>query len=619
MQQSSMAKKLLWLWTSGIPLGEVQGRRGCSVLPKSNGNSFCHFTLFSYPYCIHCAPKPATMSAAIPRCCRLQRIKRVRLTQTRCLGNTAQQQPLSGRLGPDQTTRPRNANHFRKHSAHDHDIYYPQENLDPALWPQKSATKPATDRGAYSGARRTGDLPPPAPAPPARTPKSTKSGVKINVDGEPHEFSSILLRDLCGCSQCVDPSTRQKYRLTTDIPATIRPRAIAQTETGVSIVWDNDASGYDRDHTTEINAETLRQYIDTGFTVTANSSFGPRSLWSAAEYNRLPDMSYDEYMQSDSALYRMLMQLHTHGLAFLTEVPGSEKSVSAIAERIGPVKNTFYGYTWDVRSVPESKNVAYTSQDLGFHMDLLYMEQPPHLQFLHCIRSSAAGGASLFTDSLRSASDLLDADTGAFNSLANNTVNFHYNHPSSALYHQSRRVLEVDGVSYRGGVQNMLAAYSLNKHRAAFPEKNQIEEVDDIQPMEHVLAVSWSPPFQAPFGRRIAQNEPMQPLDLTSERLHAWHSAAQKFNQLIHRPEMIYERMMKPGECVLFDNRRVLHARKAFEVGDVGKERWLRGAYLDKDPYMSKLRVLQHQLGKNAGENAGEEATQGYFEAAAGA
>lgn len=77
---------------------------------------------------------------------------------------------------------------------------------------------------------------------------------------------------------------------------------------------------------------------------------------------------------------------------------------------------------------------------------------------------------------------------------------------------------------------------------------------------------------------------------------------------------MVYERMMKPGECVLFDNRRVLHARKAFEVGDAGKERWLRGAYLDKDPFLSKLQVLKHKLETQKEDSASR--ADGYFEAA---
>lgn len=455
---------------------------------------------------------------------------------------------------------------------------------------------------------------PPVQAPVQKTPQPRRphpTGVDIQFDGQSHNFSPILLRDLCACPQCLDSSTKQKFRPTTDIPASIKPRAVAQTTTGVSILWDNDVPGYDRNHTTDISADTLRDYVGTGNTGIANFSFGPRTLWDAGEYKGLPDLSYEEYMQSDSALYGILNQLHTHGLAFLTDVPESEKSVSTIAERIGPVKNTFYGYTWDVRSVPESKNVAYTSQDLGFHMDLLYMEQPPHLQFLHCIRSSAAGGASLFTDSYRAVSDLLASDVDAFKSLSYHPVNFHYNHPSSALYYFRRNVLEFNPGALIGSAGKMMQAFELATKRV------DSGRAAELNPMDYLTGVAWSPPFQAPMGHTPAQNESRAPLELANNRITQWHSAAQKFNELIHRQEMIYERMMKPGECVLFDNRRVLHARKAFEVGDVGKERWLRGAYLDRDPYLSKMRVLHHQLGKDLGEPALQSTPGDYFEAAA--
>lgn len=444
------------------------------------------------------------------------------------------------------------------------------------------------------------------------------SRVRIQVDGKKHEFSPILLRDLCGCPQCVDPSTKQKYRLTTDIPASIQPRSMSQSESGVRIHWHNDIPGYDRDHCTDIDTTTLRQYVRHCRSGIAVFSPGAKSLWDAAEYRQLADMPYETYMQSDEALYKILRQLHTYGLAFLTDVPDSASSVSNIAERIGPIKNTFYGYTWDVRSVPESKNVAYTSQDLGFHMDLLYMEQPPHLQFLHCIRSSSAGGASLFTDSYRAASDLLESDLDAFECLRSCGVDFHYNHPSSALYHQQRTVFEFDSRSYTGGSSALMSVYEKSKRAATSGESYPRDRFGKVMPMDHLRAVSWSPPFQAPFGYKPAQGSKTPLAECVSRRVDDWHSAAQKFNALIHRPEMIYERLMKPGECVLFDNRRVLHARKAFEVGDVGKERWLRGAYLDKDPYSSKLRVLEHQRAKNAAENVSGDRKEDFPEAAAG-
>ena len=112
--------------------------------------------------------------------------------------------------------------------------------------------------------------------------------------------------------------------------------------------------------------------------------------------------------------------------------------------------------------------------------------------------------------------------------------------------------------------------------------------------------VSWSPPFQAPFSLRTVpqpNNTDNTSSTLLSKKVDKWHDAAKEFSSLIHRPEAIYERLMGPGECVIFDNRRVLHARRAFETGDMGKERWLRGAYLDRDPFVSKMRVLGKKFG----------------------
>lgn len=48
-----------------------------------------------------------------------------------------------------------------------------------------------------------------------------------------------------------------------------------------------------------------------------------------------------------------------------------------------------------------------------------------------------------------------------------------------------------------------------------------------------------------------------------------------------------------PGDLVIFDNRRLLHARDAFE-GDSG-HRWLQGCYLERDEVRSRYRMLQRR------------------------
>lgn len=432
------------------------------------------------------------------------------------------------------------------------------------------------------------------------------AAVSISIDGGIHKFSPILLRDLCSCSLCVDQSTRQKLFVTADVPLSIGVTNCSVGPEAATISWSDDAPGYGSEHKSEIPLSTLRNIVSHGKprdNAIVDQDLPKRVYWSAEQYStQCSDIDYDSYMQDDGVLLSALRQLQTHGLVFVTSVPEDEKSVESLAERIGPLKTTFYGRTWDVRSVPQAKNVAYTSQNLGFHMDLLYLKQPPHLQLLHCIRSSSAGGASLFTDSFRAVADLYSRKREQFRALSMRKAAFHYDHPESQYYHQFRTVIEHETKH----INDIQADRHENLQRGT--EQGDLAR-SLYNPMDFVSSVAWSPPFQAPFaldrdimfgvGRSTSTKQQSRGTRPWNEELgmnvHSWHRAAQTFNKLIHRPENIYERLMKPGECVIFDNRRVLHARKAFEVGDAGKERWLRGCYIDKDPYLSRFRTLSRQ------------------------
>jgi alpha-ketoglutarate-dependent taurine dioxygenase len=400
---------------------------------------------------------------------------------------------------------------------------------------------------------------------------------------------------MCTCPRCVDTSTRQKLFVTAEIPSDIALESVQELAHGVEIRWANDIPGMDS-HVSVFDKSIFDAMATTGSSKTL-PPLPRRRLWKDDQFRaEVPDCTYEAYMQDDTIFYQALQKLHSHGLLFLKDVPESPESVIRITNRIGPLKNTFYGETWDVRSVPQAKNVAYTSQDLGFHMDLLYMKQPPHLQFLHCIRSSASGGASLFTDSFKAVNELFHSHQEDFCQLEKRPITFHYDHIDSHYYQQSRPLIELA---------------PLNFGLASFPRFEDVRRIDDrfgrswvrdaFRLSDYLEAVSWAPPFQAPFEltnkhvRRSNSTSKSHPIANMETNIRHWHAAAKKFNDIIHRPENIHERMMKPGECVIFDNRRVLHARKAFAVADAGKERWLRGAYLDKDPFMSKLRVLAHR------------------------
>lgn len=110
----------------------------------------------------------------------------------------------------------------------------------------------------------------------------------------------------------------------------------------------------------------------------------------------------------------------------------------------------------------------------------------------------------------------------------------------------------------------------------------------------HFHAVNYSPPFQAAFP-------PTSP----PESQTALFAALAAFERLLARPEGMYEFTMQQGDMVVFDNRRVLHARRAFrnkpppcpsaaagEEGSAEPTRWLKGCYMDGDVVWNKLRVL---------------------------
>lgn len=265
-----------------------------------------------------------------------------------------------------------------------------------------------------------------------------------------------------------------------------------------------------------------------------------------------------------------------------------------------------------MRSVAKPINAAYLSQSLAFHTDLLYFDNPPHVQLLHCVQSSSEGGASLFVDAYKAAHDLFREDRKAFNTLATTHVNYHYNHANSNLYHATKPVIETRplriGEKTYQTVAEFLQAHEENRAQINANRWNDAK-IPPLSLVDCLEKINWGPPFLAPFTLQkdsLEQASLSRECALTSlnQKVDVWHAAAQKLDKLLHRPETMYERLMKPGECVLFDNTRVLHGRKAFNARDAGKSRWLRGTYVDKDPFLSKLRVLRNQYGDSNRQSA---------------
>jgi hypothetical protein len=83
---------------------------------------------------------------------------------------------------------------------------------------------------------------------------------------------------------------------------------------------------------------------------------------------------------------RWLKHMAEYGVCIVKKLPTQENMVRKLAEIIAPIQRTIYDEIFDVKAEPSPINIAYSATKLCFHMDLIYYESAPGLQFLHCLK-----------------------------------------------------------------------------------------------------------------------------------------------------------------------------------------------------------------------------------------
>ncbi|KAI1111734.1 Clavaminate synthase-like protein [Nemania sp. NC0429] len=356
-------------------------------------------------------------------------------------------------------------------------------------------------------------------------------------DARPIVAHRSWLRDACTCARCVDPSSGQKRFASTDVPDDLRISALATVDGKLEVMWEDDflTGGTHRSTYPRVlwrNIPTWRRGI-------LNTQQIP-ILWNRELLGQVePYYSFRSFFEDQSVYLSAMKALCEYGLIFLRDVPSSEKTVKEIATQIGVIQNTFYGTTWDVVSKPNAENVAYTNSYLGLHQDLLYMNNVPRIQILHCLQNTCSGGESLFGDSF----------------LAKSLLRKYHPQYNAALVSR--------GVVY---------AYNKGGHM-----------YEQLRPTFSRKGVWWSPPFQSPF----------QADDLSAKAMAVysqWREGTRLLRDIIEDEANVYEYKMQAGDCVIFDNHRILHGRRAFDTSS--GDRWLKGAYVDSDSFLSKVASL---------------------------
>ncbi|KAI9138518.1 hypothetical protein BKA69DRAFT_1091014 [Paraphysoderma sedebokerense] len=394
------------------------------------------------------------------------------------------------------------------------------------------------------------------------------SSTSTSKETLPSRFHFVWLKD--NCPNSIHPTTRQKLHSSGDIDVNTKPKSVewiwsssgsTPSEWELQIQWDSN----DKSKSSRYPLSFLKQYNYSSPNLESKFPHVKPNLWTfpylSANTSKAKELYFDanEVLNDDKALWRFAETIGKWGVGFVggLEVKGSlskrEVEVEKLAKRFGCIRDTFYGKSWDVKSVKDSKNIAYTNLYLGLHMDLMYFEAPPGLQFLHCLQNTVRGGSSLFVDSFKAVDELRASNPTAYEILTTTPVSFHYINDGHHMHYRH---------------------YTITPHSRSSKA---------VAPLNDAYQVFYAPPFQGP-------------LEIPEEKIIPFYKAFREFEKILRREDMLFEVLLKEGECAVFQNRRVLHGRREFDTSS--GERWLKGTYVDWDDFKDKWRVLNGRYTK---------------------
>ncbi|KAA1068982.1 hypothetical protein PGT21_007808 [Puccinia graminis f. sp. tritici] len=450
----------------------------------------------------------------------------------------------------------------------------------------------------------------------------------LKINSKPFGITNLTipylwLRDSCQEPHSVDPRTKQKLFKTSDIPLDIHPIKTTITHhpsagPQLTIQWSHSL-----DHQNQKSAQSTTfdlaflnhldqphqwqnqrhktQLLKPTLWYSKKPSPAPSSSTSYLDFthhkknhnkkinlflDQFPDqdqlfVDYQEF-KTDVKLQKVALErLNSLGLVFFKNLNqhslqnkdyNDQFELERLIKTFGiDIRRTFYGDLWDVISRDqEATNVANTSLALDYHMDLLHFENPPRFQFLHCLKNEVEGGRSSFLDSYSAVQELLVRDPESFRVLTRELIGFEYKNAKHETFY-GHPTIELKP-------QTSIDRLLRRPHEL----------------LDHLLAVNYSPPFQAPFP--LLLNGP-DSIDQLFKSLRA-------FVDLFDQRKFGLDVQLQPGQAVGFDNRRILHARTAFHPtpspnnrtsstdSSPSVHRWLKGAYVDGDSVWDRIRVL---------------------------
>lgn len=365
---------------------------------------------------------------------------------------------------------------------------------------------------------------------------TTAPGSTVTLDGL--EVSALWLRDACGCFECRHAGSGQRLRSLLSL----------DPDTGASVV---DVNGDDVEitfapdgHVGRYSLAWLAANAPGRGEVFDDRADRGRRVWSAVDLaHGPPGVAWNDLVEPGTSRAAAMHKLFDLGLLLVRDVPVVVRQVLEVARTFGFVRTTNYGDLFDVRVEPQPINLAFTGRAIAPHTDNPYREPVPGIQLLHCLSSSASGGENVLIDGFAAAAVLRAEDLSAYEVLTTTRLTFGFQDATTSL-RASGTTIEVNAAGAVRGIRW--------NERSIEPPQVAPHLVDEV------------------------------------------YRSLRAFAAVLARPELELHITLAPGDCIVFDNTRILHARTAFADG--AGARHLQGCYADLDGLASTVAVQQRPL-----------------------
>ncbi|XP_071832954.1 2-(trimethylamino)ethylphosphonate dioxygenase-like [Apostichopus japonicus] len=363
-------------------------------------------------------------------------------------------------------------------------------------------------------------------------------------DHTPSRFHTFWLRYHCHCPDCKEVHSGMRRIHPDDVPKKLTLKTTELKDGFLEVVCNEE------EHSIQHPLAWLKVFSYSKEDLENRSAKRKTTF----KTDSIETFEFDDIRQSEDTFYEWLQAVDKNGLALVKNVPCEDKKILELGAMVAPVYETLYGEVFNhYCSKDNITNIADLEVPLWFHQDVPYYESPPGFQLLHCMRldSCVEGGANVFVDTFEVAEQLRREYPKYFETLQKVPATFqkiHEDNKRPCHYVYQRPHIKVN---WQG----------------------------------KVVAVFWNPQVEGP-------------LQVPEEMVEPYYEAYFKLAELIEKSPASITNRMEQGDCVTFNNRRMLHSRKTFKLN--GGVRQLQGSYINIDDFKNALQI--QYLKRNSGQ-----------------